>query len=135
MSRQRLDKLVADNVMLSRKQAKELIRAGRVGVNGDAVKSGEHQVAQEDAVTLDGKAIRNQVHIYIMMNKPAGVLSATRDKNAPTALDLLPEALRRKNLFPAGRLDKDSEGFLLITDDGAFAHNILSPVNRVPKTY
>jgi 16S rRNA pseudouridine516 synthase len=135
MAHQRLDKLVADNGMMSRKQAKEQIRAGRVRVNGVAVTGGEHPVRPEDAVTIDGKPIRNQEYLYIMMNKPAGVLSATRDPKAPTVLDLLPDSLRRKNLFPAGRLDKDTEGFLLITDDGAFAHAILSPGNHVPKTY
>jgi 16S rRNA pseudouridine516 synthase len=135
MAGQRLDKLVADNGMLSRKQAKEQIRGGRVRVDGVVVRSGDYQVKPEDAVTLDGKLIRNQDYLYIMMNKPAGVLSATRDREQPTVLELLPDGLRRKNLFPAGRLDKDTEGLLLITDDGDFAHYILSPVNRIPKTY
>lgn len=131
----RLDKLLADSGKYSRKEAKGLIRAGRVQVDGKRAVSGEQKVGRETVVTVDGKAIRNQVFLYIMMNKPKGVVSATRDKTVKTVLDLLPESLRRPGLFPAGRLDKDTEGFMLITDDGGFAHRILAPRSHVPKTY
>lgn len=135
MERQRLDKLIADTGRYSRKQAKELIRTGRVRVNGLPAKSGEQKITFEDEVIVNGAVIRNQNHLYVMMNKPAGVLCATRDPKQPTVLDLLPPGLFRKGLFPAGRLDKDTEGFVLITDDGEFAHHILSPARLIPKTY
>ena len=82
-----------------------------------------------------GKEINYRQYVYIMMNKPKGVISASDGKGMKTVIDILPEEMRRKNLFPAGRLDKDTTGFVLITDDGAFAHKILSPSNHVPKTY
>ena len=135
MEKRRLDKLLGDSGLYSRKDAKALIRRGKVLVGGVAARAGDQKVSFGEPVTVDGVPIRNQPHLYIMMNKPAGVLSATRDRNGKTALELLPPELRRKGLFPAGRLDKDTEGFLLITDDGAFAHRILSPKSHVPKTY
>lgn len=135
MEQQRLDKLLGDSGLYSRKDAKALIRQGKVLVAGMTARSGDQKVSYGELVTVSGVPIRNQRHLYIMMNKPAGVLSATYDRNGKTVLDLLPPNLRRKGLFPAGRLDKDTEGFLLITDDGAFAHRILSPKNHVPKTY
>lgn len=88
-----------------------------------------------DTLELDGKPLLIQKHLYLMLNKPSGVLSAARDPKQPTVLDLVPETYRRSGLFPAGRLDKDTEGFVLITDDGEFAHSILSPKHHVPKTY
>lgn len=87
-----------------------------------------------DVICIQGKQLNFKKYTYIMMNKPQGVVSATRD-NAKTVIDLVPESLKRKGLFPAGRLDKDTEGFMLITDDGEFAHSILSPKNHVSKTY
>lgn len=135
MDLQRLDKLLAGTGKYSRKDAKALIRAGRVSVNGVTALSGEQKIGYNDVVTVDGKAILNKEHLYIMLNKPQGVLSATRDRTQPTALDLLPPELKRPGLFPAGRLDKDTVGFLLITDDGDLAHRILSPRNHIPKTY
>lgn len=131
----RLDKLLADTGKYSRKDAKALIRAGRVQVDGQRAVSGEQKVGRDALVAVDGQAIRNQAHLYIMLHKPPGVVCATRDRDARTVLDLLPDALRRPGLFPAGRLDKDTEGFVLLTDDGAFAHRILSPRSHVPKTY
>lgn len=135
MEGQRLDKLIANTGRYSRKEAKELIRRGLALVNGAPAKSGEQKILPDDEVLLEGKPVRTDKHLYIMLNKPAGVVCATRDRDEKTVLDLLPAALRREGLFPAGRLDKDAEGFVLITDDGAFAHRILSPGSRLPKTY
>lgn len=135
MGKERLDKWIASQGGLSRRQVGELARAGRILVNGGRIRSADVKVDEEDAVVVDGRRILLQKHVYIMMNKPAGVVSASRDKRERTVLDLVPEGLWRPGLFPAGRLDKDTEGFLLITDDGEFAHNILSPSKHVPKTY
>jgi 16S rRNA pseudouridine516 synthase len=88
-----------------------------------------------EEITANGKALNRDAFVYYMMNKPAGVLCATRDPSFRTVLDLVPESTRRKGLFPAGRLDKDTEGFVLLTNDGALAHRVLSPKNHVPKTY
>lgn len=89
----------------------------------------------EDVIVLDEKVISYKKHIYIMLNKPQGVVCSTKDGLSPTVLSLVPDELMRKGLFPAGRLDKDTEGFVLITDDGELAHKILSPKNHVPKLY
>jgi 16S rRNA pseudouridine516 synthase len=135
MDARRLDKLVADFARLSRKDAKLLIRRGLVTVNGEIAANPDAKVEVSDTVIANGKILPPLGHSYIMLNKPAGVLTATRDARQKTVLDLLPEHLARKGLFPAGRLDKDTEGFVLITDDGDFAHRILAPKNKVPKTY
>lgn len=135
MEQQRLDKLIAGTGRYSRKEAKELIRRGKVLVDGVPARSGDEKVGFDAVVTVEGRPIRNQKHLYIMLNKPAGVVCATRDRDCETVLDLLPDDLRREGLFPAGRLDKDTEGFVLITDDGDFAHRILAPKSHVPKVY
>ena len=134
-NRQRLDKWVSSQGSWSRRQVKELVRAGKILVNGTPPASSDVKISEADEVWVDGKRLFLQKHVYIMLNKPAGVVSATEDKQDKTVLDLLPPDMRRPGLFPAGRLDKDAEGFVLITDDGAFAHSILSPVHHVPKTY
>lgn len=95
----------------------------------------EYKVGMDAAVCIDGKRLSSERYVYIMMNKPPGVLCATEDRTGQTVLDLLPTDMRRPGLFPAGRLDKDTEGFVLITNDGPFAHRILSPGRHVPKTY
>jgi len=136
MEKERLDKILAAQGMLSRKEVKTLIRKGAVTVNGEVVKDPDLKVnLQQDQVTLMGKPLRLRRHSYLMLHKPQGVVSATEDDRFPTVLDLVPEELRRKGQFPAGRLDKDTEGFVLITDDGDFSHRILSPKNHVPKVY
>jgi 16S rRNA pseudouridine516 synthase len=132
---ERLDKFLAERLMISRKDARALVRSGAVFVGGIRAHSGDQKLAEDDEVTANGKALSRGEFVYYMMNKPAGVLSATRDPNGETVLDLLPEGLRRKGLFPAGRLDKDTEGFVMLTNDGALAHRILSPKNHIPKTY
>lgn len=132
----RLDKFLSNQMNISRTDAKELIKKRLVTVNGNTAKLFDMKIDTErDAVSSEGKEIKYREHIYIMLNKPAGVVCATRDKLTETVLELIPEELRREGLFPAGRLDKDTVGFVLITDDGGFAHDILSPKKHVDKKY
>lgn len=132
---ERLDKLLSRELNITRSEAKSLIKKGSVTVNGALALSGDIKCADSDVITADGRGISVNKFVYIMMNKPKGVVSATEDKSEKTVLDLLPDEMKRKGLFPAGRLDKDTTGFMLITDDGEFAHNILSPRRHVDKTY
>lgn len=131
----RLDKILSTQLNISRTDAKNLIKKGRVLVNGVPAKSGDVKCSDSDSVMVDDKEITYQQFVYIMMNKPAGVISASEGNGDLTVVDILPEDMKRKGLFPAGRLDKDTTGFVLITDDGEFAHNILSPSRHIDKTY
>ena len=132
----RLDKFLANENIGSRKAVGTLVRSGAVTVNGQAVRRADEQIdADRDEICVNGKPVRYNAHIYIMMHKPAGVLTATRDSRAQTVLDLLPPEMRRRGLFPAGRLDRDTTGLLLITDDGDFAHRMLAPKSHVYKRY
>ena len=131
----RLDKYFAEAAQCTRSESRELIRKGRVSVNGAVCRRPEQQVSEMDSIALDGKSRPRQAFVYIMLNKPAGVVSASADKRDTTVVDLVHSAYPRRELFPAGRLDKTSTGFVLITDDGAFAHDILAPRHHVPKTY
>ena len=134
--KQRLDKAIAMQGSLSRSVVKTLIRKGAVTVNGQVVKNADFGVDFDiDTVAVQGKELSLSMHIYLMLNKPKGVVSASEDKKLPTVVDLVPKELWRKGLFPAGRLDKDTTGFVLITDDGEFAHDILSPKKHISKTY
>lgn len=134
--KQRLDKAIAMQGSLSRSEVKTLIRKGTVTVNGQVVKNADFGVDfDSDTVAVQGKELSLRTHIYLMLNKPKGVVSASEDKHLPTVVDLVPKELWRKGLFPAGRLDKDTTGFVLITDDGEFAHDILSPKKHISKTY
>jgi len=135
MKEERLDKLLAAQGIGSRKEIKELVRKGGVIINGSVVKSADVKIAPDAEVLVQGKPILLKKHLYLMMNKPTGVVSASRGDDCPTVVDLVPAELKRRGLFPAGRLDKDTTGFVLITDDGAFAHDILSPKHHIPKTY
>ena len=118
--------------MGSRKETSRLIRSGRVTLNGERVNRPETKAdPEQDCIAVDGVALGYARNVYYMMNKPSGVLSAARDKRARTVVDLLPESERRKGLFPAGRLDKDTQGLLILTDDGGFAHRMLSPKSGV----
>ncbi|MCI2058711.1 MAG: rRNA pseudouridine synthase [Oscillibacter sp.] len=136
MKAQRLDKLLASTGKWSRREAKLLIRQGRVLTDGVPAASAEAQLDPETAeIAVDGEPLRLRENTWVMLNKPAGVLSATEDGAGPTVLDLLAPELRRKGLFPVGRLDKDTEGLLLLTDDGALAHRLLSPRHHVDKVY
>lgn len=134
---QRVDKFLSTQGVCSRRDCDKLLRAGRVTINGIPVKTGAHKCDPGlDRICLDGRPITYREHVYYLMNKPSGVLTATTDKKARTVLDLLPpEMAARRGLFPAGRLDKDTTGLLLITDDGDFAHRLISPSCQVPKTY
>lgn len=130
----RLDKYLADLSVDTRSKVKLLIRKGRVRVNDEIVKKPEMKVDTDtDAVTVDGRILTYHAFEYYMLNKPAGVLSAARDKKQPTVLDMIDSD--RKDLFPVGRLDKDTVGLLLICNDGQLAHNLLSPAHHVDKTY
>lgn len=132
----RTDKFISQQTEFSRREIKELIKKRLVSVNGRAVLSPEEQINPEtDSIFIGKRKIIYKRFIYIMLNKPAGTVCAVRDRLSPTVLELLPEDLRRKGLFPAGRLDKDTEGFVLITDDGELAHKMLSPAGHVEKEY
>lgn len=133
---ERLDKYLSSQGFGSRKDVGKLIRSGTVVVNGEAVKQPDRKLDPDrDRVSVGGEEVAYRRFTYIMMNKPAGVLSATEDPHAKTVLDLLPPELFRRGLFPAGRLDKDTTGLLILTDDGGFAHRMLSPKNHVYKLY
>lgn len=133
---ERLDKFLTSQNLGSRKEVSRLIRAGAVTVNGIVAKDGAQKLEPEtDCVAVNGEEVSYRKYLYLMMNKPAGVLSATEDSRARTVLDLLPAELARRGLFPAGRLDKDTTGLLIITDDGDFAHRMLSPKSHVYKLY
>lgn len=131
----RLDKFVADAAQLTRSAARSLIAKGRVTVNGQVCKKADCALREGDSVCADGKPLACEEYVYIMLNKPAGVVSASTDGRDKTVVDLVGGAFPRRQLFPAGRLDKTSTGFMLLTDDGAFAHDILAPKRHVPKTY
>lgn len=135
---ERIDKVISKELNIGRSEAKALIKQGRVVLNGLPVKSFNDKLDEEkDTLTVDGREIVFRRFVYIMMNKPKGVISSTdgRKTAEKTVIDILPEEMKRKNLFPAGRLDKNTTGFVLITDDGEFAHRILSPKNHVEKEY
>lgn len=132
----RIDKFLSEQTMISRSEAKNLIKQRSIAINGVTVISSDAKLDPgKDRVTINGSPVSYREHIYIMLNKPAGVICATRDALSATVLELIPPELRRKGLFPAGRLDKDTEGFVFITDDGELAHRMLSPSNHVEKEY
>ena len=132
----RLDKTVAKHMNISRSAARQLIRSGAVEINGKKIFAAEEQLdINRDELRINGKAVAMRKYLYIMLNKPSGVLSAAKDPDCPTVIDLLPPELKRRGLFPAGRLDKDTTGLLIITDDGDFAHRLISPSHHVYKTY
>lgn len=132
----RLDKLLSECGVASRKEIRQLIRSGRVSVDGAAAASPEMKLDPYKAlVCLDGTKIEYAKYHYYMMNKPAGVLSATDDGRQKTVLDLVTPEMRKIGLFPVGRLDKDTTGLLLLTNDGEFAHRVISPRSGIVKVY
>lgn len=133
----RLDKYVASAAFLTRSTSAKMISSGHVTVNGKVVKNGKTSVTDADTVTLDGKELAYSEFIYLMLNKPEGYITATEDarRGEPVVNDLIPDELRHRGVFPVGRLDKDTTGLLIITDDGASAHKALSPKHHVAKTY
>lgn len=131
----RLDKYLADLQVGTRSQVKEYVKKGLVSVNGQLVKKADVKIDEEvDEICFQGKLLRYQRYRYYMLHKPAGVVTATKDNLDKTVLDLLPTELI-KDIFPVGRLDKDTEGLLLLTNDGELSHNLLSPKKHVAKTY
>jgi 16S rRNA pseudouridine516 synthase len=131
----RIDKFLADNLCISRENAKELIKRRDVYLRGSAVLRFDEKVSEGDIITANGREIVFTKHIYLMLNKPAGLVCENRKTPDGTVFSLIPENLRRKNLSVCGRLDKDTEGLLIITDDGDFLHRIISPKNHIEKTY
>ena len=136
MAMMRLDKVLGDLGIASRSELRQIIRSGRVLVDGCPVTQPEKRIDGERArIVLDGRELSYKKYHYYMMDKPAGVLSVTEDSRQKTVLDLLPGELRRMGLFPVGRLDKDTSGLLLLTNDGDFAHRVISPKSGVWKLY
>ncbi len=133
---QRLDKIISNFGFGTRKEVKELVRKGRVKVDGTVAKdSGMHVDPETSTVEIDGKLLNYRKFIYIMLNKPAGVISATWDAKHKTVVDLMHEEYKCFDLFPVGRLDIDTEGLVVMTNDGQLAHEVLSPNRHVWKTY
>ena len=135
MEKQRLDRYISNQLILPRSQVRTGIRRGRATVNGDTVKDPSALIETGADIVYDSVKIEYKKYVYIIMNKPAGVLCATQDKSQKTVIDLVPPSLKRPELAPVGRLDKDTTGLLLITDDGTFAHNCISPKKNVKKCY
>ena len=131
----RLDKLLSSLGLGSRAQVKQMIRAGRVSAGGITVLSGDAKVSQEEIIAVDGEALDTRIQRHLMMNKPAGVLTAARDARQPTVMDLLAPVYRSLECMPVGRLDKDTEGLLLFTTNGQAAHRLLAPQKQVHKHY
>ena len=132
----RIDKMLANLGFGTRKEVKKLLKTGAVKIDGETVKDAKQHVDPESqAVTVHGETVEYKEFIYLMMNKPAGLLSATEDSSQETVVDILEEEDQVFEPFPVGRLDKDTEGLLLLTNDGQLAHRLLSPKKHVPKTY
>ena len=129
----RLDKYLSDMNVGTRSSVKELIKKGRIKVNGIVIKKSDYKVNLNDEITVNDKVINYIEYEYIILNKPAGYLSATEDKKQETIMDIIKS--KRKDLVPVGRLDKDTEGLILITNDGKLNHDLLSPENHVDKKY
>ena len=132
----RIDKIISEQTYYTRKEIKKLISQKMVYVNGEQVKKSECKYDETNiSIKINGQEIEIKEHIYLLLNKPKGYISTTEMTTQKTVLDLVPEKYKNRNLFPAGRLDKDTTGLMLITDDGEFAHNILSPRKHVKKEY
>ncbi|WP_422485299.1 pseudouridine synthase [Gudongella sp. DL1XJH-153] len=136
MRKERLDKVLANMGVGTRKEVKEMIKAGMVTINGNIVKAADFKVnVEEDEIICGGQMIRYREFVYLMMNKPHGMVSSTDDPRDSTVIELLDDFYKNFRPFPVGRLDKDTEGLLLITNDGKLAHDLLSPKKKVGKTY
>lgn len=132
----RLDKFVSNNTSLSRSEASSQIKKGKVCVDGEKITSPDFKIDEnKNVISLNGDVIYYQKFTYIMLNKPQGVVSATTDTRDKTVLDLLPQEYKKQNLFPCGRLDKDTLGLVILTNNGVGAHKLLSPKNHVTKEY
>ena len=135
MAKLRLDKLISNQLLIPRSAVRTGIYRGKATVNGEVVRDPAAQIDTTAAVCFDGQAISFKEFLYILLYKPQGVICATEDKSQKTVLDLLPDNIRRRDMAPVGRLDKDTTGLLLITDDGVFAHECISPKKKISKTY
>jgi len=131
----RLDKFLTQCDLGSRSEVKKLLSAGRVAVEGRVALKPEESIPEDARVTLDGNLLEYRPYIALIMHKPPGYLTATRDPNAPTVLDLLPQSIQKRHPVPAGRLDKDTTGLLILTDRGDLVHGLISPKRHVEKTY
>lgn len=132
----RIDKLLANSTPHGRKEIKQYIRKGLVRCNGEVIVDPSYHVDEnKDAITLNGERIVYSRYTYLMLNKPEGYISATFDKHYPVVTELVPEEFSHIELFPVGRLDIDTHGLLLLTNNGDLAHRLLSPKSHVPKTY
>lgn len=132
----RIDKIIASQGLYSRSDVKYLVNRKRVAIDGEVVRSSSQKADPEkNVITIDGKPLTVKKQIYLMLHKPKGYVSATEDKEHQTVLALVPPEWKGRDLFPAGRLDKDTTGLMIITDDGVLAHNILSPRKHVQKVY
>ena len=133
---ERIDKIISEQTYYTRREIKKLISQGLIYVNGEQVKKPESKYDKTNiSIKINGEEIEIKEHIYLLLNKPKGYISSTEINSQKTVLDLVPDKYKNRNLFPAGRLDKDTTGLMLITDDGNFAHNILSPRKHVKKEY
>ena len=133
---ERLDKFLCDSGVGTRSQVKQILKSGRVTLNGKPVKDGSLKFdPKKTVVCLDGEVLGGKRRVVLMLNKPAGYVTATEDKNDPTVMELLPEAYKYLDLKPVGRLDKATEGLLLFTNDGDLLHRLISPKKEVPKVY
>ena len=132
----RLDKLLANKAFGSRKEVHQIIKDGRVTVNGTVILKKDQSIhIDDDIIAVDGVQISTKQQYYIKFHKPAGYITAVEDPTHPVVMDLLPPEFKKMGVFPVGRLDKDTEGLLVLTNDGQLAHRVLSPKKHVPKTY
>ena len=133
---ERIDKIISSQGKYSRSEIKKLASQGRIKINDNIVKKVNEKIDIETStIYIDNEKLDFKRNIYLILNKPKGYISASEDRSQKTVLDLIPEKYFRKGLFPAGRLDKDTTGMMIITDDGEFAHNILAPRKHIEKTY
>ncbi len=132
----RIDRILSEQTNYSRKEIKRLVSKGLVLVNGCVVRKSDEKYAEDNiSIKINGEEVRVNKHFYLLLNKPKGYVSTTVSDNDKTVIDLVPDKYKTRTLFPAGRLDKDTTGLMLITDDGVFAHNILSPKKHIKKVY
>lgn len=132
---ERVDKRLCNSGRWSRKQVRGLLKAGRVSADGTRVKDPSEKISEDVRLCVDGESLSTEGLVYLMINKPAGVISSTEDPREKTVLQILPTSYQKMGLFPVGRLDKDTEGLLLLTNDGPLAHHLLSPKYHIKKVY
>lgn len=132
----RIDRILSEQTNYSRKEIKKLVSKGVISVNGCVVRKSDEKYDEDNiSIKINGEDISVNKHFYLLLNKPKGYVSTTVSDSDKTVIDLVPDKYKTRTLFPAGRLDKDTTGLMLITDDGVFAHNILSPKKHIKKTY